>query len=112
MKPFKPSITYDGLLKQARALYKLASSQERSISLLNASIAQLTRNYLLIGQDAINAERQINHQLTNYIDQLEGKQSAYERLLVLATKHCPNDHHDFQEIIRIANPMNSRGTNP
>lgn len=25
-----------------------------------------------------------------------------ERLLVLATKHCPSDHHDFEEIKRIA----------
>lgn len=24
-----------------------------------------------------------------------------DRLLVLATKHCPLDHHDFQEILRI-----------
>lgn len=26
----------------------------------------------------------------------------YERLLVLATKHCPSDHKDFKEIINIA----------
>ena len=25
-----------------------------------------------------------------------------KRLLVLATKHCPQDHHDFEEIKRIA----------
>jgi len=25
-----------------------------------------------------------------------------ERLLVLATKHCPRGHHDWQEILRIA----------
>jgi hypothetical protein len=25
-----------------------------------------------------------------------------DRLLVLATKHCPRDHHDWQEIMRIA----------
>jgi nitrate reductase NapAB chaperone NapD len=24
-----------------------------------------------------------------------------ERLLVLATKHCPKEHHDWQEILRI-----------
>lgn len=24
------------------------------------------------------------------------------RLLTLATKHCPRDHHDWQEILRIA----------
>ena len=26
-----------------------------------------------------------------------------ERLLVLATKHCPNEHHDFDEIRQLAN---------
>ena len=26
----------------------------------------------------------------------------YIRLLTIATKHCPNDHHDFEEIKRIA----------
>ena len=26
-----------------------------------------------------------------------------ERLLVLATKHCPKDHHDWAEILVIAN---------
>ena len=25
-----------------------------------------------------------------------------DRLLVLATKHCPRDHHDFSEILNIA----------
>lgn len=25
-----------------------------------------------------------------------------KRLLTLATKHCPRDHHDWQEILRIA----------
>lgn len=25
-----------------------------------------------------------------------------DRLLVLATKYCPKDHHDWQEILRIA----------
>ena len=26
----------------------------------------------------------------------------YDRLLVLATKHCPREHHDWQEILKIA----------
>lgn len=26
-----------------------------------------------------------------------------ERLLVLATKHCPREHHDWQEILTLAN---------
>ena len=73
MKPFEPSPTYDGLLRQANALYTLASSQERRISLLNASLEKLTRDYNEIGQDAINAERDINQQLTDYIEQLELK---------------------------------------
>lgn len=108
MMGFKPSITYEGLLKQATALYMLASSQERRITLLNANIEQLTRDYALIGQDAINAERHTNQLLTNYIDELENKQAAYERLLVLATKHCPSDHHDFQEIELIAEQASIR----
>jgi len=26
-----------------------------------------------------------------------------DRLLVLATKHCPQDHHDWDEILKLAN---------
>lgn len=33
----------------------------------------------------------------------EGMKEKHGRLLVLATKHCPNDHHDFEEIKQIAN---------
>lgn len=73
MNKFEPSKTYDGLLKQAKALYTLASSQERRITMLNASMEQLTRDYNAIGQDAINAERDINQQLTDYVDELEGE---------------------------------------
>ena len=29
-------------------------------------------------------------------------QRERDRLLVLATKHCPKNHHDWQEILRIA----------
>ncbi|MBO0611699.1 hypothetical protein [Thiothrix fructosivorans] len=78
MKPFNPSPTYDGLLRQTNALYTLASSQERRISLLNESMERLTRDFNLIGQDAINAESDINQQLTNYIDQLELKLASQQ----------------------------------
>lgn len=73
MTPFVPSKTYEGLLKQANSLHTLASSQERRISMLNASIEKLTRDYAAIGQDAMNAEREINQQLTNYVEELEEK---------------------------------------
>lgn len=29
------------------------------------------------------------------------------RLLVLATKHCPQDHHDWPEILRLAKSLSS-----
>lgn len=32
-------------------------------------------------------------------------QKQRERLLVLATKHCPKDHHDWQEILEIAKKL-------
>ena len=32
----------------------------------------------------------------------EGVAAERNRLLTLATKHCPRDHHDWQEILRIA----------
>lgn len=37
----------------------------------------------------------------------------YSRLLTLATKHCPNDHPDFEEIKRIAGaaPSDAAGSN-
>lgn len=36
-------------------------------------------------------------------EKINAKQSKnYRRLLTLATKHCPNDHRDFEEIKRIA----------
>lgn len=33
---------------------------------------------------------------------LSEKDDAYKRLVVLATKHCPRDHHDFEEIIKLS----------
>lgn len=73
MDKFVPSKTYDGLLRQANALYTLASSQERRISLLDSSLDKLVRDYAAIGQDAVNAEREINSQLIDYIEELEAK---------------------------------------
>ena len=33
---------------------------------------------------------------------LEATKAERHRLLVLATKYCPTDHHDWQEILQIA----------
>lgn len=31
-----------------------------------------------------------------------------DRLFVLATKHCPKDHHDWQEILEFEKEINKR----
>ncbi|MBL3601080.1 MAG: hypothetical protein JMN25_14645 [gamma proteobacterium endosymbiont of Lamellibrachia anaximandri] len=33
---------------------------------------------------------------------IESMQKRQDRLLVLATKYCPREHHDWREILRIA----------
>ena len=33
------------------------------------------------------------------------RRSTCHRLLVLATKHCPKGHHDWEEILRIAGEL-------
>lgn len=30
------------------------------------------------------------------------RQAELDRLLVLAIKHCPRDHHDWEELMRLA----------
>jgi len=47
-------------------------------------------------EEAINA-MQVKHQ-----SELKKAQLISDRLLVLATKHCPITHHDFEEICLIA----------
>jgi FtsZ-binding cell division protein ZapB len=34
--------------------------------------------------------------------ELSARVQERDRLLTLATKHCPREHHDWQEILRIA----------
>jgi len=40
------------------------------------------------------------------IDKLERLMEEHKRLLVLATKHCPTNHHDWLEILEIAGDSN------
>jgi hypothetical protein len=49
--------------------------------------------------DAINAERDTNELLTNELERVAAER---DRLLTLATKWCPQEHHDWQEILRIS----------
>jgi hypothetical protein len=44
--------------------------------------------------------RALYEAMKKYYGDLENDQR--NRLLTLATKHCPRDHHDWQEILRIA----------
>lgn len=86
MKKFEPSSTYIGLLKQANALYTLALYRGYRISTLNNSIEELTLKYNAIGPDVLNdlnAEREINSQLTNYVEELE------EKIEKLEKNYCP-----------------------
>jgi len=96
MNPFVPSKTQEGLLKQANALYTLASSQERRISMLNSSIDKLTRDYAAIGQDAIDAERYINQQLTDYVDRLEQENTRLKAIVKNLKAHAMDMGNDFE----------------
>lgn len=40
-------------------------------------------------------------QMVSQVD--KQKNSDTDRLLVLATKHCPKNHHDWHEIVAISN---------
>ena len=43
------------------------------------------------------------HRFAMFCDEcFEEVMAERNRLLTLATKHCPRDHHDWQEILRIA----------
>ena len=114
MTPFTPSQTYEGLLRQAHALHTLASSQERRITLLNAEMDKLTRDYAAIGQEEVNAERDINAQLTDYVQQLEcaleGVVTQRNHLLEMVKKWCPTEHPDFSVVQMIADDSGTQRT--
>ena len=43
---------------------------------------------------------------SRFIDELKARSEKLERLGVLATKHCPSDHYDFEEIKAIYIELN------
>ncbi len=49
----------------------------------------------------------MRRELRTLRNQLSKLISEYDRLLVLATKHCPKDHHDWPEIINYDTPEES-----
>ena len=72
---FNPDPTYKGLLVQAHALHHLANSYERRLVSLQKEFDRLKIKISLIGEDAINAERETNEILSNELDKMKELQS-------------------------------------
>jgi len=79
------------------------------------SMARHEHDDLSIGDEAADRIEQLekrpsfNDEIENFHTFLGALSNLYtrmqaerDRLLVLATKHCPREHHDWQEILRIA----------
>jgi hypothetical protein len=64
------------------------------IATLNKRIENLERYNLGLANESCQQQRKIA--------ELEARQINYDRLLVMATKWCDIQHHDWQEILLIA----------
>lgn len=73
---FKPSKTYEGLLKQARALVTLTHSQEQQIKVLNDREYKFSEKRLDSLEAALESEKEMNHLLTIELDKYTGRKKA------------------------------------
>lgn len=64
----------------------------------------VTIGYLLITKKDLRDERdQLKRELALANAKLEAAENVADRLLVLATKHCDREHHDWEAILSLAN---------
>ncbi len=98
-REFVPSDNYDGLLKQARALQSITKTQQASLAFARKDAYDLSLQLCHVSNDRLNSELEANQALTNEIERLQHER---KRLMVIATKWVPNEHHDFQRILEIA----------
>lgn len=84
MGVFKPDPSYSGLLKQAKALSQLVSSQESTISHLRDRVEGLRKSMYLIDKGEVDRQRSANHDLTNLLKEKdETIEDLREQLRVL-----------------------------
>lgn len=84
MSVFTPDPSYSGLLKQAKALSSLVSSQEKIISYLRGELEGLNLTVSLLGNDEVEEQRKANHELTNLLQEKdETIEDLREQLRVL-----------------------------
>lgn len=85
---FTPHPTYEGLLRQARAMDRIIKSMEATRSHLRDTNDQLVRQFLLIGVDEVEAERNTNEILTNENEKLRARVDELEhRIAAIGDRH-------------------------
>jgi small-conductance mechanosensitive channel len=76
---FEPSDNHEALLSQAKGLYQLCVSYDRQRTYWKHKYEELTREMLTMDHQAIQAERDTNERLTDYVSQLEARISELEQ---------------------------------
>lgn len=73
------------------------------MSILDKKLKRLTRWMLMFEQpEPLDLGHEAQKDLAWAADEIIELSEKADRLLVLATKHCPKEHHDWQEVLRIA----------
>lgn len=78
---FIPENNYAGLLAQAKAMHRIIEAMEKSRSIQEKVIDDLTKQLLICGKDHIESEREANQILTDQVLRLEQERDQLKAVI-------------------------------